>query len=218
MTISAVSPYLDYFLIIAIVSGFIASYFLLSFVARLRRLRLIAAMGKLLSLILFSAVTGFTSLILISTRGYQALTFEQSAALIHIIPQSPQMFVAEITLSDGRIERYLLKGDEIMIEANILKWKSWANMLGLNTAFRLDRVRGRYSNLEDERSRPLSVYSMRGSVKVDLADWRGDYKKFAFLLDVEHGSASYVSAKQEKHLQLMVTSSGLLLREIMPQD
>ncbi len=212
---SAVSPYLDYFLITAIVSGLIASYFLLSFVARLSKLRLIAATRKLLSLILFSAVAGF---ILVSTSGYQALTFEQSAALIHIIPQAQQSFIAEITFADGRRVSYLLQGDEIMLEANILKWKSWTNLLGLTTAFRLDRVRGRYSDLEDEKTRPQSVYSIRGPVKADLADWRGDYKQFAFLLDVEHGSASYVSAKQEKHLQLMVTTNGLLLREIKDQD
>jgi len=218
VTISALSPTLDYFLITAIVSGLIASYFLLSLVARLRKLRLIAATRKLISLILFSAVAAFTSLILISTRGYQALTFEQSAALIHIIPQQQQHFIAKIKFTDGRRVSYQLQGDEIMIEANILKWKSWTSLLGLKTAFRLDRIRGRYSHLEDEKSRPLSVYSIRGPVKTDLADWRADYHQIAFLVDVEHGSASYVSAKQEKNLQLMVTTSGLLLREIKPKD
>jgi len=214
VTVLTVTPYLDYFFITAIVTWLLASYFLFSFFGRLKKLRLIAAIRKLLSLIFFSSIAGFTSLILISTRGYQALTDEQKIAFIHITPNSQQGFVAEMTFANGERETYVVQGDEIMIEANILKWKSWTNVLGLTTAYRLDRIRGRYSNLQDERNRPPSVYSIQTTSDIDLADWRSGYQQLSFLLDVEQGAASYVSAKQEKQLELMVTTSGLLLREV----
>ncbi len=212
---SGISPHLDYFLIAAIVAGLVSFYQGFSLLARLKKGRLIAATRKTINLIFFLAISGLASLIILTTRGYEALTHEQSVAVIQITPLSEQNFVAQIEFADGRSETYHLQGDEIMFEANILKWKAWTNLFGFTTAYRLDRVRGRYQTLQDEQNRSPSVYSIRGSDHSDLADWRKNYQVLSYILDVEHGSASYVSARENKTLELMVTNSGLMLREIV---
>ena len=43
-----------------------------------------------------------------------------------------------------------MAGDQIYVDAHILKWTPAANLIGLHTAYELDRVAGRYDNIEQE--------------------------------------------------------------------
>jgi len=45
-----------------------------------------------------------------------------------------------------------------------------------------------------------------------IGEWREEFAFLSFLLDVEHGSASFASADTSKSYELAVTTSGLLLR------
>ena len=60
----------------------------------------------------------------------------------------PQYFEATV-MQPGRGENaagvsnlYPLHGDEWRVEAQVLRWKPWANVLGLDTQYRLDRLSG----------------------------------------------------------------------------
>jgi hypothetical protein len=46
--------------------------------------------------------------------------------------------------------QFLIRGDQWMIEGDILKWDDWLNFLGLETRYRLTRVRGRYVSTQQE--------------------------------------------------------------------
>ena len=64
----------------------------------------------------------------VGTAGYQALTREQTAATVRVEPAGPQRFNATVRLVDGRTQAFTLAGDEIYIDAHILKWQPIANM------------------------------------------------------------------------------------------
>ena len=49
---------------------------------------------------------------------------------------------------------FTLAGDQIYVDAYILKWTPMANVLGLHTADELDRVAGRYDDIAQETPRP----------------------------------------------------------------
>ena len=53
---------------------------------------------------------------------------------------------ATVTFADGRVQTYALAGDDIYVDAHIVKWTPLANQLGLHTTYRLDRIGGRYRN------------------------------------------------------------------------
>jgi len=213
MSSPAVTEYLNYILVASIVTGLFSIYFLISFFSKISKRKLIGSTRKLFGLFLFSIVTGFLSLIIIGTKGYQALTHEALAATITITPTQEQHFIARIVYPDGYSEIFNLVGDEVMFEANILKWKPWSNVLGLKTAYRLDRIRGRFINIEQEKNAQPTLFDVNTTGKSDIADWREDYQHLSILVDVEHGSASYVSAKQSRVYELFVTTNGLLFRE-----
>ena len=188
-------------------------YFLIGFVSRIKKLKLLGASGKLANLLVFSLLSASLSFFLIGVSGYHALTYEEVLAEVEINPIERQKFKALLRFKNGTEMDFELLGDEIEIQANILKWKSWSNILGLRTSYRLDRVVGRYSKLSDEKNKKRSVFSLTDETDLDIARWRKQYKYLNFLLDVEHGSASFVSAKKDQHYQLVVTNDGLILRK-----
>ena len=97
-----------------------------------------------------------------ASQGMRALTNEETAARIKVVPTGPQRYDATLTFPDGRVETYDLAGDDIYIDGHIVKWTPLANMLGLHTSYRLDRIAGRYRALEQENTaRRTSTRSTR---------------------------------------------------------
>src|SRR5690606_21567402 len=87
-------------------------------------------------------------------------------------------------------------------------------LMGLHTAYELDRVGGRYYALDEERSAARSLHSLGADKPVDMFELR---KRFSFLeplLDAEYGSASFVPVTGPTQLELRVSTTGLLLRKM----
>src|SRR6267154_1564701 len=90
--------------------------------------------------LLLLALAALAATLMVGLQGYRALTFEELAATVRTEPVSPQHFRATITLPDHRLAMYELAGDAFYLDAHILKWHPWANLLGLHTVYELDRV------------------------------------------------------------------------------
>jgi hypothetical protein len=149
----------------------------------------------------------------LGVQGYHALTREDLAARITVLPRAPQQFSAVVRYPDGRSRTFNLAGDEIYVDAHILKWKPIANIVGLHTAYELDRIAGRYQEIAQERASTRSVYLLRDERPVELFRLRQRYAFLAPLYDAEYGSATFVQVKEPTELEVRVSTSGLLLRE-----
>jgi hypothetical protein len=133
---------------------------------------------------------------------------------VFTVPTGPQMFEARIVLPDGSEANYRLAGDQFAVEARILKWHAWANLLGLHTAYELDRVTGRYASIADERERPRTVFPLAPEHRVDLFAWRARLPWLAPLVDAEYGSSTFTRADRVASYQVRVSTTGLLVREV----
>ena len=154
------------------------------------------------------------AVVAVGLQGYRALTREDLAATVHTTPVGPQSFEARIVLPDGSEANYRLAGDQFAVEARILKWHPWANLLGLHTAYELDRVTGRYVDLEDERQRPRTVFPLSPEHRVDLFAWRARLPWLAPLVDAEYGSSTFTRGDLPARYEVRVSTTGLLVREI----
>jgi hypothetical protein len=150
----------------------------------------------------------------LATRGYQALTREAVAARVTVKPVAPHRFTAQFRLPDGQETSFDLAGDQIAVDAHILKWKPVVNMLGLHTAYELDRVAGRYVELTQERNGPRTVYSLSQNKRGNIFRLRRRYALLAPLLDVSYGSGTFVLADRPATFEVRVSATGLLIREI----
>ncbi|MGX5174848.1 hypothetical protein ACUR5C_12570 [Aliikangiella sp. IMCC44653] len=201
-------------LIIAALTGLLSFYYLLTLIIRVRKIKILSACKQTCGFVFFAAITGAISLLIIGTQGYAALTKEEQVAVITVTPTEHQNYHARIELNNGREQVFALKGDELVIEAYILKWKPWTNILGLHTAYRLERVSGRYQKIDEEQNKQRTVFAIDNLAGKGIAEWRESFNELSFLLDVEHGSASFISVDKPKKFQVMVTTSGLLIRPL----
>src|SRR2546422_11118141 len=95
-----------------------------------------------------------------------------------------------MTYPDGREEIFDIRGDAIYVDAHILKWQPWLNLLGLHTVYELDRVAGRYEDVADERGGPRTVVSLARTKPLDLFDVIKRFRRLSVLLAAEYGSAT----------------------------
>jgi len=180
--------------------------------ARRRRWQRTVA-GGLVGL-LFLTVSALLATIRVSIGGYRALTHEEVAATVRTVPIGAQRFRASVTYPDGREESFDIRGDAIYVDAHILKWRPWVNLLGLHTAYELSRVAGRYDELADERGRPRTVFSLSQSKPIDLFDLARRFRHLSVLVDAEYGSATFVTARGLTSYEILVSTSGLLARPL----
>jgi hypothetical protein len=195
-----------------------AALFAIAGVALLRRgrrgvVRLGAGIVSVALALALLACGALCAVVGVGLSGYRALTREELAATVHTTPNGPQQFEARIALPDGEETRYALAGDQFAIEARILKWHPWANLLGLHTAYELDRVTGRYQRILDEQQRPRTVFALAPDHRVDLFAWRARLPWLAPLVDAEYGSSTFTRADRDATYEVRVSTTGLLVRE-----
>ena len=199
--------------LVGIVFALLGAMLLLSGIGALIRLRPLRFVSRTIFGLLLLAVGALAAMIAIGTYGYTALTHEDVAATLLVQPTGPQKFSATVRYPDLREVKFELAGDEVYVDAQILKWKPIANLVGLRTAYELDRIAGRYRSIEQQRSATRTVFSLSRDKPLDLFDLRRRYTLLAPLLDAEYGSATYVAVSRPAELELRVSTTGLIMRE-----
>ena len=197
--------------------GVVGTVLLLAALVAFVRLRLLSFALRTLTGLLLLALAGLAGALAVGVHGYRALTHEEVAARITVTPTAKQRFNATIRYPDGRMGTYAIAGDEIYVDAHILKWKPYANWIGLHTGYELDRVAGRYHDVKDEQTAERTVHALSRERMVDLYSLRRRYTFLAPLLDAEYGSATFVPVTKPAELELRVSTTGLLLREARAQ-
>ena len=200
--------------IVAILFGILSLAFFVAGVRASRNRRVFGMMANVTLALLFFAMSALLATVSIATQGYRALTREEEAAVVRTVPLGRGRFIARFRFPDGRETEYHLAGDELYVDAHILKWKSIANLLGLHTAYELDRVSGRYAKLEDEQSGPRTVFSLAQEKPLDMFGLRRKYPILRSLVDAEYGSATFIAADHPVEYSVLVSTTGLLIRRL----
>ena len=201
----------------ALALGTLGTMLMLTAFVALVRLRPLRFVVRTLAAALLLSLGTLAATIAVGIQGYRVLTREDVAARVLVKPAGPQRFTATFRFPDGREAAFDLAGDEMYVDAHVLKWKPIANLLGLHTAYELDRVAGRYRGIAQERSGVRTVYSLARSKPVDLFGLRQRHVFLAPLLDAEYGSATFVPVTRPAELELRVSTTGLLMREAAPK-
>jgi hypothetical protein len=202
--------------LVAIALGIVGAIWLFGALAALRRARPLRFVLRTLAGLLMLSCAVLAGTIALGLQGYQALTREEVAARLTVKPLGPQRFEAKILYGDGREAVYLLAGDEIYVDAHILKWHPYANLLGLHTAYELDRVGGRYHTIDQEKSAPRTIHSLARDKPVDLFSLRRRHEILRPLIDAQYGSATFVPVNEPAELEVRVSTTGLLMRKVQP--
>ena len=178
--------------------------------------RRLGSLVGLLAATLCLALAAVCGSITLGIRGYRALTREVVAATIKTEPLGPQRFRATVTLPDSSLHMFELAGDAVYVDAHVLKWRPVANLMGLHTAYELDRISGRYQVLADEQTRERTVFSLAAKKPFDAFDLARTYWVLRPFVDAEYGSATFIGATAPPGTvyEVRVSTTGLLVRQV----
>lgn len=181
-----------------------------------RRKRWGGAVSRLLTVLILLLLTGLFGAISLATYGFRIFTEETLAATVEIRSHEPQLFNALFTFPDGRQSGFQIMGDQLYVDAQIVKWHPMAAALGLRTGYQLERVGGRYYLLDDEQTKPRTVYALADNAPLNLtlSSLISRFPLLSELIDAEYGSATFVPAESGATYAIMVSHSGLLARRV----
>jgi len=196
------------------VFGLTGCLLLIAAVRRFQVRRVGAAVFSSTSALVLFLLAGCTFLVAADLGTYQRLTEEQPAGELQFSRIAVHQFNGVLTYPDGKVALFFLRGDEWQVDARILKWQALANLAGFDTAFRLDRISGRYSQIEDERTKPRTVYELKPPNQIDLWELARRYHRWLPWFDALYGSATYLPMADKADFEIAVSQSGLVARPL----
>ncbi|HVK99050.1 MAG TPA: hypothetical protein VM553_04525 [Dongiaceae bacterium] len=166
--------------------------------------------GGILALVL-AVILALTA---VNANGYRPLNDEYTVATISFARTGDQQFQASLVLqSNGTEMPFDMNGDLWQIDARVIKWKGLLAALGGQPSYKLDRLQGRYYSLEDEQTKPRSIFALSNpDVGFDL--WsvvRGLSRHLAWF-DAEYGSATFLPMADGAQYSVRLTPSGMVAR------
>jgi hypothetical protein len=146
---------------------------------------------------------------------YARLTHEQPVALLAFEQVAPQRYRATLTgQPSGEVRKLVLRGDEWQLDARVLKWHGWANLLGFDARYRLERISGRYREIAQERSAPRSVHELGEARGVDVWALAQAHPRWLPFVDAVYGSATYLPMADGARYEITLGQAGLIARPL----
>ena len=123
---------------------------------------------------------------------YSALTGETVIAEISFEKTGDRQYIAHLRTGDQCAERVLpILGEQWRVDAQFLKWKYWATLLGLQPQYRLDRLEGRYRTAAEQNTSPTLAHDLEADTALDVVAVGQALGSLNFLTDATYGSSTY---------------------------
>jgi hypothetical protein len=200
-------------IILALVFAILSLCFFALTIWAFRKRRILRTTTNTLMALLMLSVAALFATLSVSTQGYRALIREEVVASVATRKLADQQFEVRVHFPEGRDTMFVLNGDEFYVDARILKWKPIANVLGLHTDYELDRISGRYVDLEAEQANSRTVYALSEPKPLDLFDLLRRHPFLGWLVDAEYGSGTFIASDDQALFDILVSTTGLLVRK-----
>ena len=166
---------------------------------------------SLLLVVIFGALC--VVLLAATVYTYDRLTAETLIAELRFDETGERQYVAHLRTGDRCDERaYPVFGDQWRVDAEFLKWKYWALLLGLDSQYRLDRLEGRYRSAAEQNTAPNVAHDLAERTAVDVVAVAGALGSFNFLLDATYGTSTYEEIDVGNVYYVYRTTTGIITR------
>jgi hypothetical protein len=166
---------------------------------------------SLVLLVLFAALS--IVLLTATVYTYHRLTAETLIAELRFDSAGDRQYIAHVQTGDRCGERsFTVMGDQWRVDAEFLKWKYWALLLGLDSQYRLDRLEGRYRSVAEQNSQPNVAHDLSERTAVDVVALAESLGSWNFLLDATYGSSTYQDIDVGNVYKVYRTTTGIITR------
>lgn len=174
---------------------------------------------RLLLMLLLIALSAAVLFLSGFIQSYTAFTHRQLAAMVYCAPaEGPEdemalWLVTFETPTAGYLSHHRLRGQQWAVEGHILKWDDWLNVLGLQTMYKLTRVRGRYLRAEDESSKPATASSLVEQEEDPRWRWLYEYGARLPFVTAVYGNTVFTFPSDIKIFEIYATPFGFMIEE-----
>lgn len=191
--------------IILVVAAIITFCIIISFVGDLKASTFVTS---IIITVIFFLLT-ISSLIF----SYKNLTDETPIATLYFetkkdvsSPSNKHVYIARfVEPRELRSEAFDIYGDQWRIDAQFLKMKNLANLIGIKPKYYLERIEGRYSDINLQNSAEKKAYLLQDGDYPSIFNWNP-------FVDAEYGTSSYVNISTDRDFKVYRTNSGIYIQ------
>lgn len=160
------------------------------------------------------ALAGAIGLVAYDVGSYEALPEDQPLATVSFQADGIQRY--RVKLQQGLEERAVtLEGDLWQLDLRVLRWKSLATLIGLESGYRIDRLAGRYLAVEQQdQARYPQVVLSESPLGVDFWRWLRLCQCDPFFLQAQARRVSFMPIVDGAIYTISLAPSGLTVKPI----
>lgn len=143
---------------------------------------------------------------------YQRVTDEQHVAQVEVVRKGDQLYNVMLTYPGPKFQAFEVRGDDWQVDSRVLKWTGIAYLLGFDTVYRLDRLGGRYRNIEEEKTKPRTVYALNDPDRIDVWDLARQAHEWMPGIDAIYGSSTFLPMADGANYDIRISPTGLFAR------
>lgn len=221
--------------------GLVGVLILVGGIGRVFKARFLSGIFRTLFGGLTLAGAAIIGLVGLNLQTYARLTHERLAAEVTLKQTGANQFTASVrkAVNDkgdlGAPKDFPVTGDQVRIEGPVWKMKPWANIIGADSFYRLDRVQGRWSDPAAENANVATAHDLDGGTTTGLDALkiaeavgngaetvanltRGQESKIApgsfnpITLDTNFGSGVYMPMADGAVYDVMITQAAFIVR------
>jgi len=159
----------------------------------------------------FLLLAGLGALCGTALLGWQRLTAEAPVADVTTRLIGPGRYAVVVATPDGGRHHVELAGDEWQLDARVIRWDARAIVLGAPPLYRLDRISGRYRDVDRERLSSRSVMALSPAPALDLWRLKRAFPGWLPWIDADYGSAAYLPLVDGGRFEVTLAAGGGLV-------
>ncbi len=151
----------------------------------------------------------YALVVAINIADYQSLTGMQRVASISMNNQQGQTWTVSLRQTgDEAPSMHTLYGDQWQLDARIIRFSGPLRWLGIAPGYRLERLSGRYTSLEQEQASPRSVIGLGNTAWLDL--WELDRRFNMPFVEGVYGNSVFMPMRDGATYEIRLSASGLV--------
>ena len=160
-----------------------------------------------LTLVLALAIGGLALVL----HDYLRIANDVAVAHLSMKQLGPQDFQVVFAPASGNARTVELHGDQWEVDARVIRWKLPAQLAGFPPLYQLERIAGRYRDIDQERAATRSVQALNDAALFDVWALKHRFPSLLPFVDADYGSGAYLPMVDGGNFDLFLNTRGGLV-------
>jgi len=147
----------------------------------------------------------------LALHSYRSLHADVPVAQLTLRQVAPQRFSATLTPAAGALRTFELQGDQWEVDARVVRWQLPPRLAGVPPLYQLERISGRYVDIQKEREATRTLFDLTDAGQLDLWTLKRQFPQWLPFVDADFGSGAYLPMVDGGRFDLLLSPDGGLV-------